>query len=309
MSYNPRYSKPEAGNPFYNDRAHGGYSTCIPGEPTDPGCNVLANCVGYACGRFNEIIGYMKYPNLNCNAYNFITRANEDYPELEVTDEPTIGGIMVFEKIGANPRYGHVLVVEDKPDDNCVITSESAWGGSAFFNARRYKSNGYLTGYKYLGCIKNPAVSPEPPTPPTPVTRKFKEGDKVVLNGHLYADSYGNGRGQMRENYVTTIGIVNYDSAATKPYNVGDEEGWVDERNLVLYTEPQPTPTPSLGKGDTVEIIAPGKATIYGEEPTAYGIGWTRTILETYEGYAYPYQVGNETGTTGFYKADALRKL
>ena len=51
-----RKTKPEAGNKFYNTTSNGGYSRCIKGNPTDAGCNVLANCVGYACGRFNEII-------------------------------------------------------------------------------------------------------------------------------------------------------------------------------------------------------------------------------------------------------------
>ena len=61
-----RTSKPGAGNKFYITKSKGGYSTCIQGSPTDSQCNVLANCVGYACGRFNEIIGSMKYPSLNC---------------------------------------------------------------------------------------------------------------------------------------------------------------------------------------------------------------------------------------------------
>ena len=52
-----RTTKPESGNKFYNTVSKGGYSHCIVGYPTDKGCNVLANCVGYACGRFNEIIG------------------------------------------------------------------------------------------------------------------------------------------------------------------------------------------------------------------------------------------------------------
>ena len=31
-------------------------------------------------------------------------------------------------------------------------------------------------------------------------------------------------------------------------------------------------------------------------------------ILKIWEGRAYPYQVGNGSGTTGFYKAEALQK-
>ena len=46
----------------------------------------------------------------------------------------------------------------------------------------------------------------------------------------------------------------------------------------------------------------------YGDSNTAYGIGWTRTILRIWSGRSFPYQVGNNTGTTGFYRADALRR-
>ena len=60
--FKPRMTKPESGNPYYNTLAAGGYSGCIKGSPTDKGCNVLANCVGYAAGRFNEIIGKPEIP-------------------------------------------------------------------------------------------------------------------------------------------------------------------------------------------------------------------------------------------------------
>lgn len=72
---------------------------------------------------------------------------------------------------------------------------------------------------------------------------------------------------------------------------------------------PEPTPVKELQKGDKVKIISSGKATCYGEEPTAYGIGWERYILDIYDKRPYPYQVGNETGTTGFYKKEALEKI
>ncbi len=61
--------------------------------------------------------------------------------------------------------------------------------------------------------------------------------------------------------------------------------------------------------GDNVEILAPGKASSYGAMPNAYGIGWHRKILAVYLDRPYPYQVGNEKGTTGFYKAEALKKV
>ena len=96
MAFTMRTSKPGAGNKFYITTSKGGYSTCIQGSPTDSQCNVLANCVGYACGRFNEIIGSMKYPSLNCNAEKCIERAKA--AGLSVGNTPKVGAIMWWMK-------------------------------------------------------------------------------------------------------------------------------------------------------------------------------------------------------------------
>ena len=75
----------------------------------------------YACGRFNEIYseitGYegMKFPDLSCNAENFIERAKKFY-NLEVVDYPVLGGIMVMQKgatLSGNDGEGNVFMVED----------------------------------------------------------------------------------------------------------------------------------------------------------------------------------------------------
>lgn len=158
---NIRTSKPEAGNKFYITTSRGGYSTCIQGKPTDV-CNVLANCVGYACGRFNEIIGSMKYPSLNCNAENFIERARS--LGLAIVSYPTLGGIMVWQKgstLSGNDGAGHVAIVERIDSGNQIYTSESNYGSSAFYNSIRTNSNGRWgcgSAYTFRGCIVNPAI-------------------------------------------------------------------------------------------------------------------------------------------------------
>lgn len=72
--------------------------------------------------------------------------------------------------------------------------------------------------------------------------------------------------------------------------------------------EPKPIPE-ELAVGDRVKIIGTGKATTYGTGKTAKGIGWEREILRIYPNREYPYRVGNNKGTTGFYKASALKKI
>ena len=56
---------------------------------------------------------------------------------------------------------GHVAIVERIDGKNQIYTSESAYGGSAFYNATRTNSNerwGMGTAYKFRGCIVNPAI-------------------------------------------------------------------------------------------------------------------------------------------------------
>lgn len=156
-----RTTLPEYGNKFYNNGNNGGWSWCIDGYPTCSGRNVLANCVGYACGRFNEIIGSMKYPDFCCNAENFIEVAQR--LGLEISNTPSVGAIMVWQKgsLSSGDGAGHVAIVERVDSNNQVYTSESAYGGSAFYNALRTNDNGRWgmnSNYTFRAFIVNPAM-------------------------------------------------------------------------------------------------------------------------------------------------------
>lgn len=87
---------------------------------------------------------------------------------------------------------------------------------------------------------------------------------------------------------------------------------WHGKCKFIEYNE-KPTPTPKpveeLKVGDKVKIISEGRASSYGDLPIAYGIGWIRYIKKIYSDRPYPYQVGNDSGTTGFYKKEALKKV
>lgn len=234
---NVRTTKPTSGNKFFITKSKGGYSTCIQGSPTDSQCNVLANCVGYACGRFNEIIGAMKYPSLNCNAENFIERAKNTYG-LEISSVPTLGGIMVWQKgtLSGNDGAGHVAVVEKIIDSNTIYTSESGYGGSAFWNSTRRNTNGRWglgSAYTFRGCIVNPAIGKVVAPTPTPSAKKsVDEVAKEVIRGEW-------GNGDERYNRLTNAGY-NYNEVQTK----------VNE--LLNSNKPTPAPTPSV---DILDLV------------------------------------------------------
>lgn len=245
---NIRTTKPGAGDKYFIRKANGGFSSCIQGKPTDANCNVLANCVGYACGAFNEEcdLGYEKYW-LNCNAENFVERAIA--LGLSVVKEPVVGGILVWQKgatLSGNDGAGHVAICTSKPSATQIRTAESGYGSTAFWTATRNKGNGDWgagSGYTYRGCIVNPyykepvAVDPFPGVSDEELARRVWTGE------------FGNG--QDRKN---ALGI-RYDAVqALVDQGVGKPE------------EPKPTPTPKPAKdteihdGDTVIVTGIGTA-------------------------------------------------
>lgn len=245
-----RKTRPTSGNKYFITKGAGGYSTCIVGKPTDSQCNVLANCVGYACGAFNEELnlGYEKY-HLNCNAENFIERAIAS--GLSVIKKPCVGSIICWE--GKGSLAGHVAIVIEVVNDNCIKTAESGYGSSnPFWIATRYNNNGRWginENYKLRGFIVNPNYPYNPPTPPTPTpSGKFNIGDEVILNGSIYVSSNATTPANTIKNKKTKITRKNQGSA--HPYNTTGDLGWCDESSL---TKVQPTPKPETFKvGDKV---------------------------------------------------------
>ena len=241
-----RKSKPESGNKYYNTQSRGGYSTCIVGKPTDAGCNVLANCVGYSCGAYNEELGlgYEKY-HLNCNAENFIERAIAS--GLSVISQPTVGAIACWEGLGS--KAGHVAIVIEVIDANTIKTAESAYGGSAFYISTRSNNNGRWgmnSNYPFRGFIVNPNYPPQPvpPVPPTPsgdenikyIQRKLNEryGTNLVADG-LFGPATKKGLTlalQKEDNWqygagLVEDGIMGPNTARRSPVIRYGADGWI----------------------------------------------------------------------------------
>ena len=235
-----RKTRPTSGNKYFITKGAGGYSTCIVGKPTDRQCNVLSNCVGYACGAFNEELnlGYEKY-HLNCNAENFIERAIAS--GLSVVSKPVVGSIICWEGIGS--LAGHVAIVIEVIDSNTIRTAESGYGSSnPFWITTRYNNNGRWglnENYKLRGFIVNPNYPYNPPKPTPTSSGKFNIGDEVILNGPIYVSSNATTPANTIKNKNTKITRKSQGSA--HPYNTTGDLGWCDESSL---TKVQPTQTP-----------------------------------------------------------------
>lgn len=173
MTYTPRLTIPEKGNPYYNTKENGGYSTAIKGSPCEPGLDVLRNCVGYAYGRFNEIVNNGRMDYLKpVNAEQFIIAIEKYKQPLTVGPTPKLGACMVWAQgttSTGSDGAGHVAIVEQINPDGSIVTSESGYNAKkAFWTQTRSNADGRWgqgSKYNFLGFIYNPAVPDEESEP------------------------------------------------------------------------------------------------------------------------------------------------
>lgn len=214
-------------NAYYIRQVTGGLNGAVAGSPTIAGANVLCNCVGYANGRFNEIINdpeltgtaiKFKY-QLVCNAENFIESAKKQ--GLSISSTPIEGGIMVWQKgatLGGGDGAGHVAVVEEVYNDGTIMTSESGYGAWAFKTIHRSNSNGRWgqgSAYKFRGCIINPSIKDPKVVPVPPLVVDGIGGGNTVRAMQKYfgtpQDGIISGQGKsLMSKYCPSIIAVEY---------------------------------------------------------------------------------------------------
>ena len=182
--YVPRTTAPELTNPYYLRKGKTyqgvtGLNPCIQGNPrwqkkyNLPEQSVLTNCVGYAVGRFNEIIGEnnCNYLTPAPNACDFVKRFGTTdepvAPKARISYTPQLGACIVWGAKSGNP-CGHVAIVEDISEDGETITvSHSGWGEngdpggiikpSSQCTVRR-SNNWAWYGHPFLAFLLNPAI-------------------------------------------------------------------------------------------------------------------------------------------------------
>lgn len=150
--FKERYSIPQYGDPYYMTEAAGGLNKCI---SINNGF-VLANCTGYAYGRFMEEANIRSCSLSAGNAQSWYGNTGDGYQRGQT---PKLGAVMCWCN-KAGEKYGHVAIVEEINTDGSVIASMSNWsenGTLPAFERRRYAPP-YLspTGLPFQGFIYNP---------------------------------------------------------------------------------------------------------------------------------------------------------
>lgn len=155
--YTPRLTTPSTTDLNWIKTTYGGYNPCILGYPSYATGSVLANCVGYAWGRWREILGY--YHNLYTgNGGSWYGHTSDGYSRGST---PQLGCVGCW---GGGGVDGHVAIIEEiyytsgGAIDHCIV-SESAYGSTPYFRLRSinpynnwwiYNNVGTFQGFIYL---------------------------------------------------------------------------------------------------------------------------------------------------------------
>ncbi len=137
----PRKSAPSTTDKHWIKSTCGGLNECL----KISGNSCLPNCVGYAWGRFYELIGTR--PKLSTgNAENWYDNTADGYKR---SDTPKLGAVACWRKgkaFNESDGCGHVAIVEEIKPNGDIVCSNSAYGGSRFYMKTYSKSAGYNSG-------------------------------------------------------------------------------------------------------------------------------------------------------------------
>lgn len=150
VAFESRLEEPSRSDKNWTVSTRGGTNRCI---NISQG-SVLPNCVGYAWGRWTEILGD-EHSLSNSHAEKWYLNTSDGY---ERGQEPRIGAVICWRKGSAatgSDGYGHVAIVEEVYEDGSILISESSYGGDYF--TTRYLSKDYsLSGQVFQGFIYIP---------------------------------------------------------------------------------------------------------------------------------------------------------
>lgn len=179
MSFKARKSSPSKTDKLWIHTSRGGKNKCIRVD----GDSVLPNCVGYAWGRFYEIIG--KEPKLSRgNAEDWY-----DYKDgYKRGKKAKLGAVICFRKgqtHNSKDGAGHVAIVEHIYDDGSILISQSGYTNKKRFWTSKLSKDYKLSGYTFQGFIYPPETEKKKET-------KKKKSNETIAR-EVIAGKWGNG--------------------------------------------------------------------------------------------------------------------
>ena len=193
--YEPRLSAPSSTNKNFIHSSYGGYNNCI----LISGKSCLPNCVGYAWGRWRELLGKTPKLSLN-NAENWWGYTADGYKRGQT---PKLGAVICWRKGQAgvsSDGAGHVAIVEQIKTNGDIVVSESHYGGTRWRTYIYTKSSNYRLGsaYTFHGFIYLP-ITFEEEKKATSTTTTSKKKSNTVIAKEVLAGKWGNGNDRKKK--------------------------------------------------------------------------------------------------------------
>lgn len=175
--YVERLTAPATADKNWIHYSKGGYNYCI----LISGSSCLPNCVGYAWGRWRELLG-AHHKLSRGNAENWYLNAGDGYKRGRT---PKVGAVICWAKgvagYGADGA-GHVAIVERVNADGSIVISQSGYGYKRFWTQTLKAPYNIGSGYTFQGFIYLPIEFDTNTTPiVNNVNNSLKVGDKVKL--------------------------------------------------------------------------------------------------------------------------------
>lgn len=150
--FKPRLSAPEKTDKHWLRRRAGGVNECVNIKYG----SVLPNCVGYAWGRWYELLG--EEPKLSVANAEAWWGKDDGYERGQV---PKLGAVICWSKgvVGVGKDgAGHVAIVEQIKADGTIVTSNSAWNerGGTWWYKKTLKPPYTMKGYDFQGFVYLP---------------------------------------------------------------------------------------------------------------------------------------------------------
>lgn len=150
MAFTPRLNAPSSSDRYWIRTTSGGYNKCM----LISGGSVIPNCVGYAYGRFMEIMGTTSCNLSTHNAGLWFGNTTDGYQRGQ---SPKLGAVICWDYPG---NAGHVAIVEQVNSDGSIVTSNSAYQGTRFYvQTLKPPSYTWSSKYHFQGFIYNPAIT------------------------------------------------------------------------------------------------------------------------------------------------------
>lgn len=160
MKFIKRLTEPSVDDKYWIHTSKGGLNSCVLISRN----SVLSNCVGYAWGRFYELIG--SKPKLSRGNAETWYNYNDGYKRGKT---PKLGAVACWSKGSATNSKdgaGHVAIVEEIKSDGTIITSNSQYKGQRFL-LRELKPPYDYNGLTFQGFIYCPIEFDEDVVQPT----------------------------------------------------------------------------------------------------------------------------------------------